>query len=435
MTIFRGRLRWLLICWMFVISAVAYLDRVNISIAGRSIEQEFKLDHVHLGWVISAFLLGYALFQASGGRLADRFGPRKILTLGTMWWALFTALTAFVPAGWPHALMLLVSVRFLLGMGEAAVYPASNRLVGSWIPSRERGLANGWIFAGVGAGAGIAPPLIAYILIHDGWRWSFWISALIGILAGAIWMVIARDTPEKHPWIDAQEAAMIRAGLPASAKATREPLPWRVILGNKNVRMITFSYFCYGYVAYVFFSWFFIYLSNQRGLDLKSSSYYGTLPFLGMAAGSPLGGWISDRVAKQHGNRAGRCGVACGSLAIAAIFVAVGTYAKDARIASVILAGGAGALYLSQSAYWSVTSDIAGQSAGSVSGVMNMGNQFGGAATASLTPLIAKHFDWGTSFLVAAALCAAGSLTWLGVDPQQELTPEVPEANPMTQVR
>jgi ACS family glucarate transporter-like MFS transporter len=420
---------------MFVISAVAYLDRVNISIAGRSIEQEFHLDHVRLGWMFSAFVLGYALFQTVGGRLADRFGPRKILTLGTMWWALFTALTACVPAGWPHALMLLLSVRFLLGIGEAVVYPASNRLVGSWIPSRERGLANGCIFAGVGAGAGIAPPLIAYILVHHGWRWSFWISALIGILAGVIWLLIARDTPETHPWIDAQEAATIRSGLPDSAieKATREPLPWRVILGNKNVLAITFSYFCYGYVAYIFFSWFFIYLSSARGLDLKSSSYYGMLPFLGMAAGSPLGGWISDRVAKRHGNRAGRCGVAGASLALAAIFVAVGTYARDARVASVILAGGAGALYLSQSAYWSVTSDIAGHSAGSVSGVMNMGNQIGGAVTASLTPLIAKHFGWGVSFLLAAALCAAGSLTWFAVDPQQELAPGAREADPVSQ--
>ena len=435
MTILRGRLRWLLIFWMFVISAVAYLDRVNISIAGRSIEQEFKLDHVQLGWMFSAFVLGYALFQTVGGRLADRFGPRKILTLGTMWWALFTALTACVPAGWPHALMLLLSVRFLLGIGEAVVYPASNRFVGSWIPSRERGLANGWIFAGVGAGAGVSPPLIAYILIHHGWRWSFWISALIGLLAGTIWVLIARDTPEEHPWIDPQETAAIRSGLPVSAieETAREPLPWRVILQSKNVWAITFSYFCYGYVAYIFFSWFFIYLSVTRGMDLKSSSHYAMLPFLGMAIGSPLGGWISDGVAKRWGNRVGRCGVACASLAIAAIFVAVGTYANDVRIACVILAGGAGALYLSQSAYWSVSSDIAGHSAGSVSGLMNMGSQIGGAVTASLTPLIAKHFGWGISFLVAAALCAAGSFTWLAVDPEQELTPGAVQASPVSQ--
>ena len=338
MTIFRGRLRWLLIGWMFAISAIAYLDRVNISIAGRSIEKEFGLDHLQLGWVFSAFVLGYALFQAPGGRLADRYGPRKVLALGTVWWALFTALTAFVPAGWPHALMMLLSVRFLLGLGEAVVYPASNRLVAMWIPSKERGIANGLIFAGVGAGAGIAPPLITYILVHYGWRWSFWISALIGVIAGAVWVLLARDTPEEHPWIDETEAATIRTGLPQASidEPATKPLPWLDILGNKNVLALTLSYFCYGYVAYIFFSWFFIYLSSVRGLDLKSSSYYGMLPFLAMAVCSPLGGWISDRISSRYGNRLGRCGIASAGLMLSGIFVAIGTYAQDARVAEIM---------------------------------------------------------------------------------------------------
>jgi ACS family glucarate transporter-like MFS transporter len=423
MSFFRGQLRWLLIFWMFIISAIAYLDRVNISVAGRSIEKEFHLEHTQLGWVFSAFVLGYALFQAPGGRLADRFGPRGVLTFGTIWWALFTTLTALVPSGFRAALITLLTVRFLLGIGEAVVYPASNRLVAAWIPSPERGLANGLIFAGVGAGAGIAPPLITSILIHHGWRTSFWISALIGLAAGIVWMILARNKPDEHPWTSIEEIAHIRHGLPQATLGIEgeEPLPWLTIFASKNVLALTLSYFSYGYVAYIFFSWFFIYLSTVRGLDLKSSSYYGMLPFLAMAICSPLGGWIGDQLNKNYGKRIGRCSVACASMALAAVFVTLGTHAQDARLASIILAGGAGALYLSQSAFWSVTSDIAGQSAGSVSGVMNMGNQIGGAVTASLTPVIAKHFGWGTSFFVAAGLCMAGSLLWLLVDPEQEL--------------
>src|ERR1035441_3603568 len=178
----RGRVRWVLIFWMFVISAIAYLDRVNISIAGHFIQEEFHLSNVQLGWIFSAFVLGYALFQAPGGKLADRFGPRRILLLAAVWWAVFTSLTALVPATLANALAVLLAVRFALGLGEAVVYPASNRLVASWIPSGERGIANGLIFAGVGAGAGVTPPLIAYILTHYGWRWSFWISAVIGLV-------------------------------------------------------------------------------------------------------------------------------------------------------------------------------------------------------------------------------------------------------------
>ena len=433
MQILRGKIRWVLIFWMFVISAVAYLDRVNISIAQRSIEQEFRIDDIQLGWVFSAFGLGYALFQPLGGRLADLFGPRIVLAVGTIWWAIFTSLTAFVPPGFAGALATLMGVRFLLGVGEAVVYPASNCLVARWIPSRERGLANGLIFAGVGAGAGVTPPLIVYILLHHGWRWSFWISALIGLLAGVVWFAVARDRPEQHPWVDGGEVEHIKAGLPASSTLKASvPIKWRTILTSKDVLAITLSYFSYGYVAYIFFTWFFKYLSVVRGLNLKSSALYSMLPFIAMAICSPLGGWVSDLIAKNHGNRIGRCRVAAASMALCAIFVAVGTQAQDARLASVILAGGAGALYLSQSAFWAVTSDIGGNSAGSVSGVMNMGGQIGGVVTASLTPIIAKYFGWGTSFFVAAALCLVGASLWLLVDPQKELA-RGPDAVPTAQ--
>jgi len=169
----EGRLRWALILWVFVMSAIAFLDRVNISIAGQALAREYKLSNQQLGYVFSAFVLGYALFQAPGGRLADRFGPRRVIALGVVWWGLFTTLTALVPTGFALALPLLIVVRFVLGNGEAVVYPSSNRLVANWIPSAERGIANGLIFAGVGAGAGITPPLITYIMVHWGWRWSF----------------------------------------------------------------------------------------------------------------------------------------------------------------------------------------------------------------------------------------------------------------------
>jgi MFS transporter, ACS family, glucarate transporter len=417
-----GYTRWVLIFWMFLISAVAYLDRVNIAIAGHSIATEFGLDNQRLGWVFSAFVFGYALFQAPGGRLADRFGARRVLAFGTVWWAVFTCLTALVPSGAARALFLLIAVRFALGVGEAVVYPASNRLVASWIPSQERGLANGLIFSGVGAGAGVAPPAITYILQHYGWRWSFWISALIGLVAGAGWFLLARDKPEEHPWVKAGELEHIRKGLPVAAP--HKPLPWGTIFSSKDVLAVTLSYFCYGYVAYIFFTWFFIYLSSVRGLDLKSSSYYAMLPFIAMAIASPLGGWVSDVLARHVGKRTARCGVAAASIALSAVFLALGPGVHDARLASVVLAGGAGALYFSQSAFWSVTSDIAGRSAGSVSGVMNMGSQLGGAVTASLTPYLAKQFGWSVPFFVAAGMSVVGAAAWLAVDPGKSLSAE-----------
>ena len=182
------------------------------------------------------------------------------------------------------------------------------------------------------------------------------------------------------------------------------------------------SYFTFGYVSYIFFTWFFIYLNTVRGLDLKASAFFGMLPFLAMATFSPLGGYISDRLTKRYGRRIGRCGVPVVTMAVAAGFIVLAMQAQDARVVSVVLAGGAGALYLSTSCFWSVTADIGGRSAGSVSGVMNMGNQIGGTVTASLTPVLAHHFGWPSSFLTAATLCLLGSLAWLLVDPNRVLS-------------
>lgn len=409
-----GRVRWLLVGWMFVISAVAYLDRVNISIAGQFLQKDLNLTNTRLGFVFSAFVFGYAIFQAPGGRLADRFGPRLVIALGTLWWSLFTTITAFSGVLW-----LLIGVRFLLGAGEAVVYPAGNRLVSGWIPVRERGLANGIIFAGVGTGAGLAPPLITWVVLQYNWKWSFTLSAAIGVAVGLIWFLLSRDRPEKHPWVGAAELAHIQKGIGRGSAGSM--LPWGAILRSRSVLAVSASYFTFGYSAYIFFTWFFIYLSKVRGLNLRSSSFYAMLPFLAMAACSPVGGWISDILTKRFGKRVGRGSIAGAGLALAAVFVACGTQVADARLASIVLAGGAGALYLSQSSFWSVTADLAGESAGSVSGIMNMSNQIAGTITASVTPWVAGRFGWNASFLVAAALCAAGAAAWLAVNPDEKL--------------
>lgn len=425
-------MRWFLVFWLFVLSAVSYLDRVNISIAGGSIADAYHLSEVELGKVFSAMLVGYALCQTLGGRLADRFGTRLVLTGGVVWWGIFTALTALVPGHIAGALLAFMAVRFFLGAGEAVIYPSANQFVSRWIPVSERGLANGWIFAGVGAGAGLTPPLITYLMVHYGWRSSFWVCSVIGLLAGAVWFLAARDAPAAHPRVSTEELAVIQAGLtlnPSPRKhSTNEALvSWSNVIRSKNVWAVTVSYFCYGYVAWIFFSWFYRYLAKVRGLDLKASAYYSTLPFLAMLVCCLLGGILNDRLTRWRGPRVGRCILAAFAIGLCGVFLAFGAQVHSARIASVVLAGGAGALYLSQSSFWSVTADIAGASSGSVSGFMNTGNQIGAAITAILTPWIGTHFGWTQSFLAGAALCLLGAASWLVVDPTQTLISRSPE--------
>jgi MFS transporter, ACS family, glucarate transporter len=419
-----SRVRWFLVFWLFGLSAISYLDRVNISIAGGAIATAYHLSDVQLGKVFSAMLIGYALFQTVAGRLADRFGARRVLTAGVAWWGIFTALTALVPPNISGALFAFIAVRFLLGAGEAVIYPSANQFISRWIPAPERGIANGWIFAGVGAGAGLTPLLITHIMLRYGWRSSFWVCASVGFIAAAVWFFIARDTPAQHKRVSEFELKLIQSGLTYSEarRDTKSLIDWRRILHSKEVWAVTISYFCYGYVAWIFFSWFYLYLARVRGLDLKTSAFYTMLPFLAMLVCCLSGGALSDRLTKWRGPRVGRCVLAACALVLAGAFIAFGSQVQSARLASVVLAGGAGSLYLSQSSFWSVTADIGELSSGLVSGFMNMGNQIGAALTAIITPLLASRFTWTTSFLVASALCVVGAASWLIVDPSRRLS-------------
>lgn len=410
---------WLVFC-IFVLSAIAFLDRTNISIAGPQISSEFGLGNVRLGWVISAFLVGYAASQVLAGWIAVRLGPRRALALAVLWWAAFTLGTALVSPRWNEALWLLIGVRFALGVGEAIMYPASNQFVAQWIPARERGRVNGVIFAGVGAGAGLTPPLLAAIIAGHGWRAAFWFSAAVGIVAGVAWYLIARDTPEGHPLVSAEELREIRAGM-VEVPAVRASVPWSAILRSRTLLLLTFACFCFGYIAWIFLGWFYLYMAQARGVDLKTSAIYTMIPFIAMTVFCLAGGVLGDWIAARHGLRTGRCVPGFFSLLVAAGLLILGSRVGSAPVAAVTLAAGAGVLYISQSSYWSVTADIAGQHAGVVSAVMNMGAQIGGAVTASLTPWIALRFGWTSSFLVAALLGVAGAIAWIGVDPETKI--------------
>ena len=295
----RSAVRIRLIFMLFVISAIAFLDRTNISVAGVEMRHDYGIDQVRLGWVFSAFLIGYALFQVPAGWLAARIGPRNLLTAALIWWGVFSIATALVPPQGRHAILMLALVRFALGIGEAAVYPAGNQFIARWIPVAERGKANGLVFAGVGFGSGLTPPLITAVIAAAGWRASFYVCAMIGVAAALVWYAVARDRPQQHRAVNAMELAHIENGLPPIDHEQKTAIPWRAILRSRNVWGLFLSYFAFGYVIWIFFSWFFIYLAEARGLDLKSSAIFGMAPFLAMTAGCLIGGVLNDAISSR----------------------------------------------------------------------------------------------------------------------------------------
>jgi len=423
----RTQVRFVLSFLLFILSAVAYLDRTNLSIAGLQISSEYGLGNQHLGWIFSSFLIGYAGFQIPAGWMAARFGPRRVLSLGVLMWGVVTALTALLPTGISHAVAALIAIRFTLGVSESVIYPAANQLVARWIPQRERGFVNGLIFAGVGAGSGLTPPLLTWFIANHGWRSAFWFSALVGVVAAGLWWYAARDTPEEHPAVSPAELETIHAGLETSqapAVQTDSATPkisWRAIFRRRDLAALMIGYFGFGYIAWIFFSWFFLYMAQVRGFDLKSSARYSMLPFLSMTIFCLAGGVLNDRLTRAFGLRTGRCMLASVAFFLTAIFLVLGSQVHNPSLAAVILAGGAGMLYVSQSSFFSVSVDIAGASSGVFSGIVNMGGQVGGAVTASLTPWIAQHFGWTSSFGAAAALGLVGALCWLVIHPERPL--------------
>jgi ACS family glucarate transporter-like MFS transporter len=339
-----------------------------------------------------------------------------VITVGALLWAAITALTALLPTNIEHAVLLLIGMRFALGIGESVLYPAANQFVARWVPQQERGVLNGLIFAGVGAGSGLTPPTLAWLIGHYGWRSAFWFSAIVGFIVGIIWWLIARDIPEEHPAVQPAELREIKSALNlrvVASESERPAIRWRAIFHRRDLLALMASYFSYGYIAWIYFSWFFLYMAQVRGFDLRSSARYTMLPFLSMTVGCLAGGILSDKLTERYGLRVGRCMLAAASMVVTALFLIIGSQTGSPHLAGLILACGAGALYVSQSSYWSTSADIAGDNSGIFSSMMNMGGQIGGAVTASLTPWIAQRYGWTTSFAIAASLALISAAGWL----------------------
>jgi len=415
------RMRWLMLGLLFAISVVTYIDRVNISVTARQMMPALGLTDQQMGFVFSAFVIGYALFQVPGGWFADRWGIRIVLTIALLWWSCFTALTAMAPASdlaGPLGIVgVLALVRFLLGIGEATALPTFNRAVADWLPAHERGLGIGIAIGGIGIGSAITPPVTAWIMVNYGWQTAFFASASLGIGLAVIWWIVARDRPSDHPWVMRRET-----GAPAEHAVTRPPsIPWAALRRTPTVWWLVLSYGCLGYVAYVYMSWFYLYLVNVRGFDVLRGGFFASAPFLAILVSCPLGGWVTDRLALRRGVTQGRKAVGMTGMVLAAATIALGALMESPYLAIASLSIGAGWLYFTVGAYWSSMSDLSTSHAGSLSGLMNMGANIGGAVSPTLTPWIAEHWGWPVSLGVAALIALIGGILWLNIDPGKGL--------------
>lgn len=406
--------RYKILALLFLISLLTFLDRVNISVAGKYINETYGFSPVQYGIIFSAFVAGYMLFQLPGGYLSDRFGPRAVLTGAILWWSAFTVLTALagtlVTARLFGVFGSFILVRFLIGIGEGVAYPASSKVVSVWIPYRNRALANGILLSGIGAGSAMTPPLIIWIISHGGWQSTFYLCGTIGVGVALFWHGYARNAPRDHPGVKAAELEAI--GDPPQKRASLSDVA--LIVKDRSMWFLSASYFVFGYIIYIYYSWFFLYLVNVKHIEIAKGSVLAAMPFLTMAITAPLGGYLSDRLCNRMGFR-GRKLLGVAGMAMVALSIALGSQARGLLTAVFLLSAGAGFLFLTVGSYWAGATDLHPDKAGSATGFMNTLANVGGIISPTLTPLIAEKLGWDSALIFAAALAVAGSLLWSGV--------------------
>src|ERR1700731_2082674 len=201
-----SRGRWYILFLISVMYLITYLDRVNISTAAPQISKEFGFDNITMGFIFSAFVWAYALFQVPGGWLSDRFGARTVLATIVAYWSIMTAAT-----GLAFNATSFVVLRFLFGVGEAGAFPGATRAMQLWYPRSERGFVQGLTHSASRLGAAIAPPIVVLIVTTRGWRWVFYISGAVGFFWSLWWYVSYRNLPEEHGLVNRAELESIRS--------------------------------------------------------------------------------------------------------------------------------------------------------------------------------------------------------------------------------
>jgi ACS family glucarate transporter-like MFS transporter len=398
--------------WVGLLCATAtasYLSRVNVSVAGPLVMQEFGLTQAQMGRVFSAFLLGYALFMIPAGVVADRFGPRRLLELAAWWWVVVTVLQALVgrtafAAGGSSALLALLALRFLLGIGQAPTFPAAARAVSCWIPPGSQGRANGLVIAAIAVGSAIAPPLVSWAMLRWGWRIALVVSAVPALATAVAWRVAGTRIPSS-----AEPRSEAAGGAGASGS-----------LHSRSFVLLTLSYALQGYVGYIFVFWFYLYLVQERHFDLLSGALWSSLPWLLSIVSIPLGGWISDRIVARRGLAFGRRAVPLVGLTLAGVFLSLGARTTNGYMAAVYLALSTALVLSVEGPFWATMMEIAGGLSGAGGGIMNAGSNVGGLISPALTPVLAESIGWENALHVAAVLSVVAALLWLGIRPTED---------------
>lgn len=423
----RTHIQIQILALLTAIMLVTAFGRLNLAIAGKYLQDEFHFPTQTMGWILGGFAFGYALFQIPWGWAGDRYGPRTTLAVALLWWSAFTILMTCVPLlrqnHWWNYAWAFAAIRFLTGVGEAASYPNANKIVAAWTTSAQRGIGSSLLLGGVGAGGVISPILFAATMQRWGWRSSFILSGLLAFLVAVLWFACATSKPADHPRIGSAELAVLESGPRVSGSPAYRAFetPWRRIFSNRSVWALILSYLCHGYTPYIYFTWFFIYLTRVRGFTLLKGGLWGATPFLATTLMAPLGGWISDKAVAGLGRRRGRQITVWIGMTFSALLLLAGSHAANNVSAVVLLAFSAGLAQFAAPSWWAGCIDLTPTYSGSLTGLMNTCANLAGGTAPILTGYLATRYGWATALDFAAGVTFAAGVIWIFVNVEDGL--------------
>lgn len=389
-----GYLRWWIAGLLALATALNYLDRQSFPVVVGEVKKEIPLSDDQYARLTSLFLMAYAVMYAGGGRIMDWLGTRTGYAVMIVWWS-----TANFMLGTVKSFFGLGLFRFLLGLGEGGGFPGSGKAVAEWFPAKERSLAFGIFNAGSSLGAVIAPPLIALIVVHMGWRWVFFITGSVGFIWAAIWLKLYRP-PETNKFISPEEREYIASAMDAPGSAA-ERMPWLRLFTFRQVWGLMGAKFLTDSAWYFYIFWLPKYLGDVRHLNIKEIGYFAWIPFAFSALGSLSGGWLSSFLIRRGLSLDAARKIA---LAVSALLMPVSLLivASPLNFAIVFFST---AMFGHQ--FWSANvqtlpADIfPSRVVGSVEGLLGCAGAFGGMLFAQIVGKLVETRGYGPAFVMA----------------------------------
>jgi MFS transporter, ACS family, glucarate transporter len=410
------------------LAVLTYVHRLGFAVGASDIKKDLGLDSAQWGYLWAAFLVAYGLFQVPGGLLGDRFGGRHLLTILVLTWSLLTgaiALTFFLPSrGWLPFTFLLV-LRFLFGMVQAGGFPALARVLADWMPTRERGFAQGMVWTFSRLGGALVPFLFLWLFwVFGGWAAPLALMAGLGILWCAVFWPWFRNRPEEMNQVNVAERALIESGRSA-ALPRPPPLPLSRYLGSRNVWALCLMYGFVGFPGNFFTSLLADYLQDHRKLSKETTAWLTSMPLAFGIVSCLVGGVLSDWIIRHWGSRRwGRRIPGMVGLALAALTCLGSIWAQEVWLLGLLFSA---TFFFNDSIMgpaWASCADVGERHAGALSGAMNMTGAFFGAAGMSFAGALFEKKWYVPVFVVFACSYVLASLCWLAVDVTKPLAPK-----------